>query len=179
MSRIILAAFAAALLAACTPAAEKTAEAPAPEMTEEEIDAASHDGPVGWLEADGAGETAVEYRAGPNAIGFRLACTTAKKLTVDVESVGTSSGPLKSDTPGTLLIGATAFPIVVSPVDDGLIRMAAETAVTPQVLTALAGAESARVVVGDAFTEAGPDGGKALKTFATACSALTGVKPAP
>lgn len=177
MRKFFLGAAVVALLAACAPPADKKAEAPEPEMTAEEIDAASHDGPVGWLQADGAGETALEYRAGPNAIGFRMSCTTAKSFVVDVESVATSAGPLKANTPGSLLLGATAFPVSVSPIDDGLIRMTASTPVTPPLLAALAGADSARVVVGDAFTETGPEGATTLKAFATACGAITGVKP--
>jgi hypothetical protein len=162
---------------ACSPAKPPPA-APA-EMTQEEIDAASHDGPTGWLEADGPGETALVWRAGPNAIEFRLACEMAgKTLIAQAESVALTDKPLAPNTAAALLIGAKSFAGVVSP-DDGLMTMSMKLPVTPDVLAALADAPSARIVVGDAFVEAGPDGAAKLAAFGQSCAAITGVTPAP
>jgi hypothetical protein len=179
MRRLVLAA--AAFVAACSPQAQQKSPPPAPtkEMTAEEIDAASHEGPVGWLDADGAGETALVWRAGQNAVGFTLTCRKADSaLVVTAESTGTTAAPLKANSPATLLLGATPFTGVVSP-DDGLLTMSMKLPVTPALLSALTSSTSARVLVGESFMDTGPDGGPHFKTLATSCAAITGVAPRP
>lgn len=176
MIRLFLAACAVAALAACAPPAAKTDDAAALREAEE-IDAASHDGPTGWLEADGAGETALTWRDGPNAIGFTLSCRQSDKtLTASAESIETSDAPLKPDTAATLLIGAKPFEGKVSP-DEGLLTMSMRLPVTPALIAAFADAPSARIVVGDRFMEAGPEGAAKMKAFGDTCAMLTGVKP--
>lgn len=184
MRPLILSALAAACLIACSPAAENKADAsaaaPAPEqaMTDEEIDAASHEGPTGWLDADGAGETALLWRAGPNAIDFTFTCRQKDKaLVVSAESTGTTAQPLKPATPAKVLIGAAPFSGKVSP-DEGLLTMSMTVPVTKDVLAAFGTADTARIVVGDTFVETEAGGGPHMKTFAAACGALTGVAPA-
>jgi alkylation response protein AidB-like acyl-CoA dehydrogenase len=129
-------------------------------MTAEEIDAASHEGPTGWLDADGAGETALVWRAGPNAIDFTLTCRQSDKMLVaSAESTGTTAAPLADATPATLFIGAALFRSTVSP-DAGQLTMSLTLPVTKDLLAAFASAESARIVVGDSFTQAGPKRGE-------------------
>lgn len=176
--RLRLAALAGAatlLLMACQPQTGEDSAAIQP-MTPEEEQAAEPIGPVGWLEADGPGETALLYRAGPNAIDFVLTCSQAQKLlTVTAEPPGAVAAP---NAKVKIFIGAAGFDAIGNPAGDSLLFQA-ETPVTPALLQAFANAPSARIVLGEASTEAGPDGAAKLKTFGETCAMLTGVKPAP
>lgn len=160
-------ALACALVAACTPPATDGVNTET--MSAEEIDEASHEGPTGWLPSVDAAAPALSWRAGPNAVGFSLACT-ADALRVSAESVGTTAAPLADATPATLLIGAAPFTGSVSD-DPGLLTMSMQIPLSPAVIAALKDADSARIVVGDAFVETGADGRTALAAFADVCAA--------
>lgn len=164
--------FVAALaLAACAPSTEEAERREA-----ERISAASHEGPVGWLDADAPGESGVVYRAGPNAVGFAISCVGAdKRLFVRFE---TPSEAAKSARQGELFLGAAGFPVTLEAIEGGQIEMLGDAAVTPEILAALASADSARVVVGDAFTATESGGAAQLATLAATCSTITGVAPA-
>ncbi len=161
----------AANFAACGPKAEAVTE---PAYEELGQDAPGMDGPTGWLETDGAGETSAVYRAGPNAVEFSLTCAQVEKtLTVLAEAPATN---LSVDSPATLFAGATPFEGKANPVEDSM-QVELTLPVTPALLKALAEAKSARVTIGDAFTETAQDDKQALAHLAQSCSILTGIKP--
>jgi hypothetical protein len=171
--RVIAIAALSALLASCAPKAEAPAEPTAEELGQ---DAPGTDGPLGWVEADGAGETGVSWRAGPNAIGFSLHCAKAtKEITIEAERPEEGVAPGSA---GNFFAGAEAFAAQIWPVE-GLLTVRMKLPVTPEILKALSEAQTARIAVGDSFTETGVDDKGALKNFADTCRLLVGDVPPP
>jgi hypothetical protein len=156
-------------LAACTPPAAEKVEAPAPAVEQD-----SHEGPRGWMAADDAGMPGVAFAAGPNAQLFTLACGDEQQMLYV-----TAAPPVDLTEPGqkvTFMIGETKFEGIAN-----MQNMAAEVLapLTPQIMKALANADSAKLMIGEAVTDTGPGGAAELKAFAGRCETYTGVKPAP
>ncbi len=169
-------AVAAALLSAAGLSSCEQKPKPVPEPTFEQLgeNAPGTDGPLGWLEADGAGETAAVYRAGPNAVEFSLTCSQVEKtLAIRAE---TPAPFLPQESPATFFAGAAAFQGEATLVTDTM-QVAMTLPVTPTLLKALTEAKSARVTIGDAFTETAPDDKQALAHLSQSCALITGVKP--
>jgi hypothetical protein len=167
---------AGALLSALGFAACGRQEKAAPEPTIEEPsqDAPGTDTPTGWLEADGAGETAAVYRAGASAVEFSLTCSQVEKtLTILAEAPTTNLPP---DSAATFSAGAAAFSGTANAVEDS-VQAEMVLPLTPVLLKALSNAKSARLTIGGASTTTGPDEKQALAHLSQSCSIITGVKP--
>lgn len=168
-------ALAVATLAACGPKPAARDAAVQPSRQELGQDAPGSI-PTGWLEADGPGETALIWRAGPNAVDYVLSCRQAgSTLQVRFEP------PIALTTPAsaTLFLGAAGTQGQATPPAPGELAASFATPVTPKLLDDLANAAASRVLIGDAFTETGIDETGKFKTFAQTCAALTGQKAQP
>jgi hypothetical protein len=168
----------AALAIACTPPAAKKDTAAAPEKVESqaEIDAGSHDGPVGWMAADEAGMPGVIYRAGVNAQNFKLMCGEEQQMLYV-----TAEAPVELKEPNmkaVVMLDDAKFDGVVD-VSTGDYSVEVNVPLTPQVMKALGAASSAKLKIGEGVTETDTAGGVELKAFASRCVTFTKIKPAP
>jgi len=128
-----------------------------------------------WVEADGPGETALEWRAVEDQPGFMLSCAQEGPA-FRVSLPDPASPPTANGSRATLYLGEAAFPLtvlageVIGPHIDG------ELAVTPSLLAKLAAARQVRLAVGAAVTETGADTEGKLAGLASSCSLLTGIE---
>lgn len=181
-----LGAFGLALLAACGPApdseeaeialAEANAERAATEA------AAAPSAParptIGWVQADGPGETAIEWRLDPQAPGFMLSCAQEGAL-FRISLPDPAGIPTASGATGTLFLGGSGFPLTLLAGDVAGPHLDGEMRVTPELLDSLGQAQTVRLQVGDSFSETGADPERKLAELAASCAALTGVPYQP
>jgi hypothetical protein len=111
---------------------------------------------------------------------FDLACTKAGPslvLTAAVAQVGLTSlsGPF------SIVLSGGSFPAERLPSADDAEMFAVIAPLTPELVTAVGATTTARIFVdnGNAFAASGVDTGDHFKRFATACTAFTGIAPAP
>lgn len=150
---------------------------------------ASHDAPTtapaaeiesltGWLEADGAGETAIVYRDAADAPGFSLSCARAAKSFRVMAPDPVEGAPIEKET-ATLILGDQAFLVPVAAGQGVEPTLVVETPMIPKLLRAVADAKSARLVFRDGFVETGVDTDGKFLDFSRRCETLTGVAAAP
>lgn len=162
---------ACAALWACGPDKQENTTAPAPAETETPAPDANLSGaPIGWLAADGAGETAAVWRETPDAVEFSLTCSMADKQMAVLAKKPSDS--VQNGAAASLFLGAQEFKTVATAIDDSP-QVLLKTPVTTALLKALSTAKSARVVVGDSFTETGIDDKNTLADLAMSCGAIT------
>lgn len=136
---------------------------------------------IGWLEADGPGETAIEWPSGEDGKpGFMISCSKEGSLfRVSVPDPGASTTPTANESTAMLSFDESQFPVtvlvsqIVGPHLDG------EIPLTPHLLAAIAAAQRARLDTPGGRFETQIDTQGKLAAFVANCSALTGVQPAP
>jgi hypothetical protein len=130
----------------------------------------------GWFEADGPGETALVYRAPDGTDVLILSCAQAThSLTAAIPTA--YAEPLPEGVTGTLFLGTAelvgpAERVDVEPIDVLQISLP----LTAEMLTALTGATTARLVVADVFGEAEFTDPTVLGPFAERCGVLAGLR---
>lgn len=163
----------AALAIACTPPASPKPTPPAPEapaaaaftprleLMQDENSATLYD----WIEAEKSGLTITCVRD---------SATVGASADMAQFATNTQSGR------GALAVSGASFEndVMISTYDDE--RTATITVkMTPDLLKALAGATTARLMLGDSFAETSVDPGDTFEQFAAKCSELGKVKIAP
>jgi hypothetical protein len=136
---------------------------------------------IGWLEADGPGEAAIEWPSSEEGKpGFMISCSKEGSLfRVSVPDPGASTTPTANESTAMLSFDEAKFPVtvlvsqIVGPHLDG------EIPLTPQLLAAIAKAQRARLDTPGGRFETQIDTQGKLAAFVADCSALTGVQPAP
>jgi hypothetical protein len=178
--RTILIAAAFSGLAACQPA-------PAAPAAEPEVTAAAEDTaePIveqalaaTFVHAADAGTASLLITEDPAEPGFGLDCTPAA-LTLTGATSQVALGNMAM--PYSISVSGASFEAELVPGDDAAPTFAVTAPLTPEVLSALSGATTARIFVNDgyAFVESGIDTGEEFERFATACADLSGIVPAP
>ncbi|KAF0173547.1 MAG: hypothetical protein IV086_18275 [Hyphomonadaceae bacterium] len=166
MKRVLIACILATALCACqrnsaeTPAADAAAEA------------------TGWLDANGAGETAIVYKDSADSPGFSLSCAQATKSFHVSAPNPVEGAPIDRET-ATLILGDQAFLVPVTPGAGPTPTLEVETPAIPKLLRAVADSRSARLAFRDGFVETGVDTEGKLLAFSARCGTLTGVAPGP
>lgn len=177
--RVFCAAAAAIALAGCEP----KRETPPPPNPEAQAGASAAQAAAAqpsakashWVEADGPGETAVEYRQVEDQPGFMLSCAQ-EGPTFRISLPDPAAPPTPNGSRATLYLEESAYPVtvlageVIGPHLDG------ELPVTPALLGALAKARQVRLAVGSAVAETGADNEGKLAALAATCSLLTGIE---
>lgn len=135
---------------------------------------AAHKGPS-WVEADGPGETAVEWRQALDQPGFMLSCEQDGP-TFRISLPDPATPPTSNGSRATLYLDDDAFPLtvlageVIGPHLDG------ELPITPEFLEKLGHAKQVRLAVGAAVAETGPDVDGKLAAFAGHCAMMSGTE---
>jgi hypothetical protein len=125
-----------------------------------------------WLDADGAGETALVYRLQAQVIDFTLVCRQADHSLI---VAGANGAPVQAGDLAKLKLGSSEVeaPIIDAPELAGPGAIAVRVPVNPLVITALANANQVRLTYKDDSAETGVDKQGKLKAFAQTCSQLT------
>lgn len=171
-----LAVFAAAVLAAgCEAEPPTTPPAPTPETSGQAsvLPIIKPQPPTGWIEADGPGEVALEWRAVENTPGFMISCSNEGVLRVSLPDP--SNPPTANGAAGRLAIGALEAPVEVLSGDVGGPHIDAETPVTPELLAALRQAREVALLLTGAEARTGADQEGRLAGLAEGCAALAGL----
>ncbi len=171
MKHTLIAMAACTALWACGPDKQET-PAPAPQAVQQDQNPNGElsGAPTGWLAADGPGETAAVWREAPDAVEFSLTCSMAnKELAVLAKKPADN---IQNGATASLFLGAEEFKATATAIDDSP-QVVLKIAVTPKLLKALGAAKTARVVVGDAFTDTGVDDKNTLADLAMSCGAIT------
>lgn len=178
MRPLLFLAFSAAVLltAACDP---KEPETPPGDTPETILDGAvlptlKPQPPTGWIEADGPGEVALEWRAIENQPGFMISCNTEGVLRI---SVPDPAGSTPNASPARLVIGPLETPVEVLSGEVVGPHLDAETPVTAELLGALQGAREVRLQLEAASAQTGEDTEGRLAGLAQGCAALAGLAP--
>lgn len=175
----ILAIILAAGLAACQ------AKKPAPGAQTEAEPAlaapASAAPEIGWLEADGPGEAAIEWPSGEEGKpGFMISCSQEGNVfRVSLPDPAAQSAPTPNETQAILGFDAAEFPLLVLTSEIVGPHLDGEIPLTPQLLQAISMAQRARLETPGGSFETPIDTQGKLAAFVAHCSALTGVAPAP
>jgi hypothetical protein len=124
-------------------------------------------------------EATLSIQEAPDAPPFALKCAKAGPtltFTAGQAQVGLSN----MAAPYALSVSGATFPATLTPGSDGAALFSVAAPLTPDLLAAVRGAGTARIIVNDgyAFAESGFDAGQAFETFAADCAALTGVAAA-
>lgn len=136
---------------------------------------------IGWLNADGPGEAAIEWPSSEEGKpGFMISCSQeGTLLRVSLPDPAPPDAPTQNEAIAILSLDANEFPIpvltseIVGPHLDG------ELPLTPPLLKAITAAVQARLATPAGRFETGTDTQGKLAAFAAECTRLTGVQPAP
>jgi hypothetical protein len=169
MKRILIACLLATALCACQRNGAEKPAAAAGDAAEET---------TGWLDADGAGETAIVYRDSADSPGFSLSCVQATKSFHVSAPNPVEGAPIDKET-ATLILGDQAFLVPVTPGAGPTPTLEVDTPAIPKLLRAVADSKSARLTFRDGFVETGVDTEGKLLAFSTHCEMLTGVAAGP
>lgn len=155
-------------LIACQPA--KPA-APAEEPAKTDAVAA----PV-WSQTKTATDIAVSIQEFPDGPPFILTCAKAGP-TLTFTAAQAQVGMANMAPPFALVASGVTFPGTLAPGGDGAKLFTVAAPLTPELLTAVRDATTARISVNDgyAFVESGVDAGQEFEKFAAECATLTGV----
>lgn len=166
---------AALMLTAC--GAPKDDAAPQPSDTSAGVETPADpdaDSLIGWLAADGPGESAAVWRESADGVEFSLTCSLASKdLSVQAKK---PTEKIADGTPASFFLGADEFKSTATVIDDAR-QVLLKIPVTPALLKSLSAAKTARVVIGDAFTATDEDKNNTLADLAVSCGALTNITP--
>jgi hypothetical protein len=136
------------------------------------------DGRVGWIKADGPGESAAIFGALGMSVEMTLTCATGAS---SLQIVAPRIAQLKVDTGDAVqvMVAAEAFEgrVVPSPAEPDARRV--EVALTPALLAALRTGGAVRLVANDAFIDSIADTGTALAELAASCETLGKAPPTP
>lgn len=114
---------------------------------------------------------------GPNAPPFRLACkagVTSMDISADQNQLAQADAKAG---PGEFNASGQSFKGTVTLSDTGAPMVAMVQAITPDLLAAIQGATTVRLMIGNSFAETSIDSGNTFEDFVTACAAMTGVTP--
>jgi len=171
-----LALSAAALAAACDPAEPQRPanEAPAPILDATVLPTLKPQPPTGWIEADGPGEVALEWRTVENQPGFMISCSAEGVLRISLPDPARTT---PNASPGRLVIGPLETPVEVLSGEVIGPHLDAETPVTAELLSALTTAREVRLQLDAASAQTGEDTEGRLAGLAQGCAALAGLAP--
>lgn len=130
--------------------------------------------PTGWIEADGPGEVALEWRTVENQPGFMISCNTEGVLRI---SLPDPAGSTPNAAPARLVIGLLETPVEVLSGEVIGPHLDAETPVTAELLAALQTASAVRLQLDGASAQTGDDEEGRLAGLAQGCAALAGLAP--
>lgn len=149
-----------------------------PSVTFSDMDSAPKIGNAGqWLDADGPGETGLVYRLQAQVIDFTLSCRQSDK-TLTVKSAHSGAAPNAGEVASVQIGGILADAVVVDEAGAaGPGAVAVRTALTADIIYALANARSVGVTYRGEFTGTGEDDQGKLRAFAVNCARLTGLTP--
>lgn len=160
-----------AMLTACDPKpAEPVITAPATQIDTTAL-------APGWHEAAGPGETALFHRFPGSTRDFIMSCNGEAKSLL-VESPAPTPDPVPDGAKANLQLSAVTLKGELSGfVRDDFAMWRLALSVTPDVIAALEGANSARLVQGALVAESGPDAAGHFKSFANSCAKITTQSP--
>jgi hypothetical protein len=131
----------------------------------------------GWHTADGPGETALFHRFPGSTRDFMMSCNAESK-TLLVESPAPGPDPVAAQSRAELQLGSASLAGALNGfVREDYAMWRFSLPVTPEVITALASANGARLVHGALFADSGPDSEGKFQSFATSCAAMIGATP--
>jgi hypothetical protein len=130
----------------------------------------------GWNQSATAADVLLTNQAAADAPAFGLVCAktgTALTLTAPIAQVGLAN----MAPPFAIVVSGATFPATLVPGSDSGKTFSVTAPLTPELLTAVRDATTARISVNDgyAFAESDVDPAQAFETFTAACSTLTGV----
>jgi hypothetical protein len=169
MRRIVMAATCLALIA-CQQEKPATPEAAPTESGAQTVVATV------WTHAKTETEVAASIQDAPDTPPFRIVCAKAGP-TLTFSAAQAQVGMANMAAPYALVVSGATFPGALTPGGDGGPTFSVAAPLTPDLLAAVSGAETARILVNDgyAFAESGAGSGGAFKQFAADCAALTGL----
>lgn len=129
-----------------------------------------------FVHAKTAAEATLSVQDLPDAPPFNLKCAKAGP-TLTFTAAQAQVGMSNMAAPYALSASGASFPATLTPGSDDAALFSAAAPLTPDLLAAVRGAGTARIIVNDgyAFAESGFDAGQEFETFAADCAALTGV----
>lgn len=136
---------------------------------------------IGWLDADGPGESAIEWPSSEEGKpGFMISCSQESAVfRISLPDPAPSSAPTGNEAPAILSFDAAEFPITVLTSEIVGPHLDGEIPVTAKLLEAIARAARVRVATPAGSFETPADSQRKLAGFVAECAALTGISPAP
>ncbi len=179
--RAFLIGMAFAALVACQPAPAAAPEAEAA-GADVEVEAPVEAEPLAaaFVHASATGSASLAIQEQPEAETFGLECkAVGPSLTLTGATSQVALGNMVF--PYSIVLSGASFEAELVPAEETALTFAVTTPLTPEVLSALSVATTARIFVNDgyAFVESGIDPAAEFERFAAACADLTGIKPAP
>ncbi len=135
---------------------------------------------IGWLDADGPGEAAIEWPSTEEGKpGFMISCSQEGSLfRVSLPDPAPATTPTPNEAKALLGFDAVEFPVTVFSSEIVGPHLDGEIPLSPDLLKAIATATRARLSTPAGSFETADDTQGKLAAFVVECAALTGVQPA-